>query len=369
MVRGRSATILSDGREIIYYSSSPAPPPAPPDRRGLAARARRSTLRYDRLQDAWVIYAAHRQDRSLLPADDQCPLCPSSSERLTEIPAHDYEVVVFENRYPALGADGRGAPADAGDVLAEVPAGGRCEVICYTADHDGTFAALSEERVGLVLAALIDRSVALGRRDDVEQVFCFENRGREIGVTQNHPHGQIYAYPYVAPRLQRAITAAHRHRERTGRNLYDDLCAAERADGRRLVLERAHWTAFVPFAARWPYEVHCYPNERVPDLAALGPDALEELPGVLLDLFGRFARLFSVPAPYIAAWHQAPVHEARDLVACHLELFTSRRADDKLKYLAGSESAMDAFTNDILPEAAAERLRALGGRARPPAVR
>ena len=135
---------------------------------------------------------------------------------------------------------------------------------------------------------------------------------------------------------------------------------SERAGGARIVLSATHWIAFVPHAARWPYEIHCYPTRRVPDLASLLPEERAELASVQLDLLGRFARLFDKPAPYVSGWHQAPVQAGREHFALHLELFTLRRSNDKLKYLAGSESGMDAFANDILPEQAAARLRALG---------
>jgi UDPglucose--hexose-1-phosphate uridylyltransferase len=156
------------------------------------------------------------------------------------------------------------------------------------------------------------------------------------------------------------LSSAQAHARRTGRNLFDDLVAAERAAGTRMVRAGHHWVAFVPHAARWPYEVHLYPVRRVPDLASLQPAELAELADFQLDLLGRFGRLFATPAPYISAWHQAPVRTGRQDFALHLELFTLRRADDKLKYLAGVESGMDAFTSDVLPERTADRLRGLG---------
>jgi UDPglucose--hexose-1-phosphate uridylyltransferase len=310
-----------------------------------------------------VIYASHRQDRSYLPSAQNCPLCPSTPEHPTEIPAASYEVVVFENRYPALSTPPAGATGTPPEtLLPERPATGRCEVVCYTDDHDSSFAELAPERVELVLAALIDRTAALSAVPGVEQVFCFENRGREIGVTQPHPHGQIYAYPFVTARTSRALASAVAYHRRTGRNLYDDVLAAEQADESRVLARTEHWTAFVPHAARWPYEIHLYPNRRVPDLASLDEAERRDLAVVEVDMFGRFARLFDQPAPYIAAWHQAPVREGRELFALHLELFTSRRASDKLKMLAGSESAMDAFASDVVPETAAARLRELAPR-------
>jgi UDPglucose--hexose-1-phosphate uridylyltransferase len=201
----------------------------------------------------------------------------------------------------------------------------------------------------------------------VEQVFCFENRGAEIGVTLGHPHGQIYGYPFTTPRTALMLRSVAEHKEQTGgRNLFDDVLAEERT-GERVVLEGDHWVAFVPYAAHWPYEVHLYPKRRVPDLLALDDGARTEFPQIYLELLRRFDRLFGTgesPTPYIAAWHQAPFGTLddfpgvqRDDFALHLELFTIRRTFGKLKFLAGSESGMSVFINDVPPETAAERLR------------
>ena len=371
--RVRKAGIrLADGRELIYFGEVPERPDEYPDRRQLTRVQVQSQARWDPLLGEWVIIASHRQDRTFQPAADQCPLCPSTAESLTEVPAPDYEVVVFENRFPTLGAQhsddpGNGPGRKAAEVptagpdtlLASRPAVGRCEVVCFSPCHDASFADLSAAQAATVMAAWVDRSIELGRLDGVEQVYCFENRGAEIGVTLSHPHGQIYAYPYVTPRTDRMLQACAGYLGRTGRNLFDDILAAEQADSARIVLQGSHWTAFVPYAAHWPYEVHLYPRRRVPDLVALEEAARAEFCELYLDLLGRFDRLFGKPAPYISAWHQAPVRH-RDDFALHLELYTIRRAPDKLKYLAGSESGMGAFANDVIPENAAQRLRELG---------
>jgi UDPglucose--hexose-1-phosphate uridylyltransferase len=245
-------------------------------------------------------------------------------------------------------------------LLATRPGNGRCEVVCFSQDHNASFADLTHDQAALVLAAWIDRSAALAALPGVEQVYCFENRGREIGVTLSHPHGQIYAYPFVTPRTARMLATSGGYHRDTGRNLFDDMLAAELADGSRLVVGTEHWVGFVPHAAHWPYEVHLYPRRRMPDLQALGSPEMHEFCDVYLDLLRRFDRLFEAPAPYISGWHQAPVRAGRAEFGLHLELFTIRRAPDKLKYLAGSESGMGAFTNDIGPEAAAATLRRLG---------
>ena len=232
-------------------------------------------------------------------------------------------------------------------------------MVCFSQDHNASFADLTHDQAALVLAAWIDRSAALAALPGVEQVFCFENRGREIGVTLSHPHGQIYAYPFVTPRTARMLATSAEYQRDTGRNLFDDVLAAELADGSRVVVAAEHWVGFVPHAAHWPYEVHLYPRRRRADLQALEPAEMAEFCDVYLDLLRRFDRLFDAPAPYISGWHQAPTRAGRPGFALHLELFTIRRAPGKLKYLAGSESGMGAFTNDIAPEAAAATLRKL----------
>ena len=144
-----------------------------------------------------------------------------------------------------------------------------------------------------------------------------------------------------------------------GGNLFDDLVAAELKAGTRIVARNEHWIAFVPEAARWPYEVRIFPAARVPDLPALGQAARAAFGPLYLDVLRRLDALFGRPAPYIAAWHQAPVSDlqARRAFAAHLKVLSIRRAPGKLKYLAGTESGMGVWTNDIVPEQAAQRLR------------
>jgi UDPglucose--hexose-1-phosphate uridylyltransferase len=209
-----------------------------------------------------------------------------------------------------------------------------------------------------VIDALADRTTEMSALPGVAQVFPFENRGVEIGVTLSHPHGQIYAYPTVPPRTQAMLRAAAKHAKSTGgHSLYADVLAAEQKARVRVVAANEHWTAYVPAAARWPYEVQVAPHRQVTDIPALSDAERDAFAPIYLDVLHRFDALFGQPMPYISAWHQAVVGEGRDLGYLHLQLFSIRRAADKLKYLAGSESAMGAFVNDIVPEAAAQRLR------------
>ncbi|MGF0171476.1 galactose-1-phosphate uridylyltransferase [Streptomyces sp. Marseille-Q5077] len=354
----KTSTRLADGRELVYYDLRDDTVRDAVDRRPLDRTVTTSEVRRDALLGDAVAIASHRQGRTYHPPADECPLCPSEGERLSEIPDSSYDVVVFENRFPSLAGDS-----------------GRCEVVCFTSDHHASFADLTEEQARLVLDAWTDRTSELSSLPSVEQVFCFENRGAEIGVTLGHPHGQIYAYPFTTPRTALMLRSLAAHKDATGGgNLFDAVLERELA-GRRVVLESEHWAAFVPYAAHWPYEAHLYPKRRVPDLLALDEEARSEFPKVYLELLRRFDRIFDgrdggensagePPTPYIAAWHQAPFGTleefegvVREDFALHLELFTIRRTSGKLKFLAGSESGMNVFINDVPPERAAERLR------------
>jgi UDPglucose--hexose-1-phosphate uridylyltransferase len=232
-------------------------------------------------------------------------------------------------------------------------------VVCFTADHNASFASLTPHRVRTVVEAWADRSAVLGAMDGIEQVYCFENRGEEIGVTLHHPHGQIYAFPFVTPRTTRMVAQAQGYAARTGGNLFDDLLAAELSSGSRVVARNEHWAAFVPAAARWPYEVLLFPIERVPDLPSLRDPARAAFGTIYLDVLRRMDALFGTPLPYIAAWHQAPVaaQGGRPEYGLHLQVLSVRRAPGKLKYLAGTESGMGVWINDVVPEEAARRLR------------
>ena len=365
----RTRRKLADGREIVYFDSSVLPRDAV-DRRDLPITTTQSQARFDALLGEWVVIASHRQTRTFLPPADQCPLCPSTDERSTEIPEHDYEVVSFENRFPSLStATAEFAEHVTGSPMTLLRNGfGRCEVMCFTSDHSLNFADLEPARARLVVDAWADRTAELSAIDGVAQVFCFENHGEEIGVTLSHPHGQIYAYPFVTPRVQKILANAQQYRSEHGGNLFGDFLAAERDAQTRVVQTNEHWTAFVPPAARWPYEVQFFPHRRVLDIFDLDDGERDAFAQIYLDVHRRFARRFADPMPYIAAWNQAPVTE-RSLRSedgtpqgnwwLHLQLFSIRRAPGKLKYLAGSESGQNVFINDTTPEDVAAELRAV----------
>ena len=351
----RIAATMADGREIIYFDETPDAVRVLVDPRDIPPVIPGSHVRYDALLGEWVGIAGHRQTRTYHPPANACPLCPSTQSNKSEIPSPDYDVVVFENRFPSFAGSGEIA---SGGTLFDTRAGnGRCEVVCFTSDHNATLSSLPPSRMRTVIDAWADRTAAMSGSPGVEQVFCFENRGVEIGVTLAHPHGQIYGYPFVTPKTAAAIRSAQAHRAATGSNLFADVLAGELTDGSRIVAENEHWVAFVPFAARWPVEVHLYPRRQVRDLTVLDGVERAALAELYLEVIKRMEGIFDDTLPAITGVHQAPVHAADDDFRLHLEVFSIRRDVGKLKFLAGSESAMGAFVNDITPEVAAQRLR------------
>ncbi|UQX89111.1 galactose-1-phosphate uridylyltransferase [Jatrophihabitans telluris] len=350
---------LADGRDIFYFDLKPGQDRSAPDTRELPETATSSQIRWDPLFSEWAVVAGHRQSRTYKPPAELCPLDPTrDANNPTEIPAPDYDVVVFENRFPSLTTDAAASFPDIHEFpFRSGPGAGRCEVVCFTSDHDTSFAQLDSAHARTVFDALADRTAELSTIESIAYVFCFENRGEEIGVTLSHPHGQIYGYPFVPPRMRNAAETAAAYERDHGACLRCELLQREIDVAERIVVRTEHWTALVPFAARWPYEVRIIANRHVPDLPALNDAERDDLAEIYLDVLRRFDGLFDTPAPYIAGWHQAPIREFRDSWHLGAEIFTIRRAPGKLKYLAGSESGAAVWINDVSPEIAAARLR------------
>lgn len=385
----RTAATLADGRELIYFDDSPSFVSGDRTRQLCDARPLSPRfdpvlsesgemlppvgphMRRDPLTGDWIPMASHRMNRTFLPTADTCPLCPArpgAEYSDGEIPDTDYDVAVFENRFPSLLAvPGEGAQVNSLDgeaIWQTAPAAGRCEVVCFSPEHEASVADLPENRIRTIIEAWVDRTESLMKLDGVQQVFCFENRGPEIGVTLPHPHGQIYAFPYIPARTEAILRQARQHEAETGGHLLSDIVAAEIRSGRRIVAESEHWVAYVPGAARWPVEVHLAPRRQIHDFTELTEAEKAELAREYLHLLRRLDQFFvdpntgdPLPLPYIAGWHQAVKGEGRRFSRLHLQLFSIRRAPGKLKYLAGAESGMAAWISDTTPELIADRIR------------
>ncbi len=346
-------TSMADGRDLIYYNDADTTLGADRsvDLRTLDPRPGTATMRQDPLTGEWISIAAARQGRAFLPPAHQDPLAPATPDNLSEVP-DNYDVVVFENRSPSFGPDLGGVELAGVGLGRTAPSHGRCEVVCFSPEHEGSFSSQTESRARTVIEAWADRTAVLSALPGVQQVFPFENRGEAIGVTLLHPHGQIYSYPYVTPRTQRLAESVAAF----GSGLFESILSFERASD-RVVLSGEHWTAYVPFAARWPIEVHMLPHRHIPDFAATSGAERDELSVLYRRLLRGIDALYDTPTPYIAAWHQAPVTVARTDIRLMLQVTSPRRAESKLKYLAGSESAMGAWIGDIEPEQAAQFIR------------
>ncbi len=319
-----------------------------------------SELRWNPLLGEWTITATHRQERTFLPPADYCPLCPTQPGAFeTEIPAPNFDIVVFENRFPSLQAAPPPPAVESSSLYPVRPAHGICEVVVYTDRHTTTLAEESVERIRRLILVWCDRFAELGAREEVAYVYIFENKGEAIGVTLHHPHGQIYAYPFIPPRVARQLAQAEQHWARTGRDLLGDILAAEQADGRRIVCENEAFVVFIPFFARYPYETLLVPKRQVTAIVDFDARERQRLAELLKTLLVGYDRLFGFSLPYIMALHQRPT-DGRDYpyVRFHIEFLPPHRTAAKLKYLAGSESGAGAFINDTIPEETAPRLRA-----------
>jgi len=318
-------------------------------------------LRWDPTLREWVAYATRRQDRTFLPPAEYCPLCPTKPGGFpTEIERDHYDIVVFENKFPSFALDA-GVPEEPGsDLTPTAPGLGVCEVVVYADDHDATLASLDERRIGNLIEVWADRYRELGASEEVAYVFIFENKGEAIGVTLHHPHGQIYAFPFVPPRPAKELGAATEFGEQNeGSCLHCDVLTQEREDGRRVVVEGEHFTAFIPFYAHFPFEVHVYARRCSPSIADLGAAERRDLASVLKRLLTGYDSLFGFSLPYMMVMHQAPTDGANyeGIAHFHIEFYPPNRTADKLKYQAGSETGAGAFVMDVLPEQSAETLR------------
>jgi UDPglucose--hexose-1-phosphate uridylyltransferase len=300
-----------------------------------------SEQRFNELRGEEVVYAIHRQGRTFLPTEDRCPLCPTPADLRsrgageTEIPLSAFEIAVFDNLYPTF----------------RTPHGA-AEVIVYTDSHHGSFGRLAAERAEALMWVWRHRYEELGAREDVRYVLIFENRGVEVGATLHHPHGQIYGYPFLppVPKLERAADA------RLQGCAPCELLRRELSDGRRIVYENESVAAYVPYAARWPYETHVVIRRHRPSLLDCDPVELRLLAECLQTLTRGYDALFAKPFPYVMVVHQAPTDGCSD-GHLHVEFYPPMRTATKLKYPAGSEQGGGTFVGDTLPEDSAAALR------------
>lgn len=345
-----------DGRALTLYSSAPItahdPAPSPSPQPALA----NPHLRWHPLRGEWVTYAAFRQHRPFLPPPEYNPLAPGSDPaNPTELPRGDYQIAVFDNRFPSLAPDAHDPPAL---HVPSAPANGRCEVVVFTQDPDAPLHSLGAARIDLLLQVWADRTARAARNGAIRYLLPFENRGAEVGVTLHHPHGQIYAYPFVPPIPQRMLEREQAHFDRHGENLLVAMARTELADGQRIVYRNEHAVAFVPVCARYPYEAWVMPLEPVENFAALGAGQRRALALAVRAVLLKYEGLWQRPFPYLMTWYQAPLDgKPHPETQLHAEFCPPYRTRERLKFLAGTELGAGMYAMDVLPEEKAHELQ------------
>lgn len=347
-----------DGRKLWLYSRRPISANISAPSPGNEALHPNPHFRWHPLRGEWITYASYRQGRTFMPPPEFNPLAATvDAQNPTELPQGDYDVAVFQNRFPSLSQAAHSAPAS---LVATMPATGQCEVVVFTQDANSTLGTLPLSHLELLLEVWGERTRMLGAENNIAYVLPFENRGVEVGVTLHHPHGQIYAYPFVPPvpkRMHDQETAFYRQ---TRQAMLEHYIERELAEKTRLIYAGPHAIAFIPAWARYPYEVWVAPIKAAPHLAALTAEQRADLARALKTVLKKYDAMWDRPFPYLMAWYQAPT-DAQDHPESHVhaEFYPPYRTRDKLKYLAGTELAAGMFASDALPEEKALDLQAV----------
>lgn len=315
-------------------------------------------LRYNPLLNTWTMVAANRQHRPNMPKD-YCPFCPGSGK----VP-DQYDVLLYPNDFPALSTHPQpAAQTPAHSTFVEAPAYGICEVILYASQHHANLYNLSDQHL-LKLINLWSTRFATHQTDPrIKYIFPFENRGEAVGVTMPHPHGQLYAYPFVPLKIRTELDNCRRYYQQTGNNLFADMLAQELADGRRIIFQNQYFTAYIPYFTDYPYGVFVVPNFHCLDITQLTPPQQLALAHTLRHITGGYDALFGTQYPYMMCFHQQPVNEpyyadCDQYFRFHIEFYAVWRAPGVVKYYASSETGAWAAANTRLAEDTAPELRA-----------
>lgn len=327
--------------------------------------------RWHPLREEWVIIAAHRQDRpwsgGTIERDQQqlpeylpdCYLCPGNL-RVSGARNDDYTgTFVFDNDHPSVGSDAPRTLLPPPGIYRNQPARGIARVVCYSPNHSLALAELEPPEIANLLAVWQEQYRTLGAGSEIKHVLIFENKGEAVGVSNPHPHCQIYATNFVFKTIETEARAGQRHLAETGRVLFQDVLQAELADGRRVICENETAVAFIPYFARYAYEVFVAPKATYPSIAGLPAAELRDFAALLKQVLVKFDNLWGMPFPYVMPLHQAPT-DGQDYSGFHfhIEFHPPLRRPNLLKYLAGPEIGGGNFLSDTAPEEKAAELRA-----------
>jgi UDPglucose--hexose-1-phosphate uridylyltransferase len=348
--------VKPDGRHLTLYSNRPIPAGIVATSPFAEPQNANPHLRWHPLRGEWIAYAAFRQNRTYQPPPQYNPLAATSDpQHPTEMPAGDYEIAVFDNRFPSLAIDAHDPPLL---PVPTAPANGHCEVVVFTQDPQAALGKLPLSRIELLLQVWGDRTSRVGGKHHIQYVLPFENRGAEVGVTLHHPHGQIYCYPFIPVVPARQLAQEREYFLQHASSLLVDMARTEAEDGTRVLYQDGHAIAFVPACARYPYEVWVMPTAHCKDFASLSPAQRGSLARALKTVLLKFDKLWDRPFPYLMAWYQAPTDGAdHPETQLHAQFYPPYRTRDRLKYLAGTELAAGMFAMDVLPETTAYELQ------------
>ena len=329
--------------------------------------------RWHPLREEWVIVAAHRQSRPWSgaevgarakrppPFDPTCFLCPGNSRVGGAVNPSYAGTFVFDNDHPCVGPNAPRELIRPAGIYRNGAATGIARVVCYSPRHDLTLAELDVEGVNALLKTWQQQMRELATHSDVTFVLIFENKGEVVGVSNPHPHCQIYATNFTFKYIETELAVGRRHLEETGRILFHDILAAERQDGRRIIAQHGRAIAFVPYFARYAYETYVAPLRSVATIDALTDDERLDLATVLREVVIRFDNLWRMPFPYVMVLHQAAVRGNSKGFHFHIEFHPPLRRPNLLKYLAGPEIGGGNFLSDTSPEEKAAELVAAAG--------
>jgi UDPglucose--hexose-1-phosphate uridylyltransferase len=308
-----------------------------------------SEIRWNPILREWVVITTSRNSRPVMP--QRCPFCSDAPEG-----AGKWDVKFLPNRFPSLLPECPEPRGSRSGFLRRAAGRGACEVVLYTSDHNATLYDLGQRHVEKLVRLLIARHNFLSKKNFVKYVLIFENRGAAVGVTNEHPHAQIYALPFVPPLVNREIGSNHEFVKREGKCLFCRAVKEEISDSRRIVYKRGGFVAFVPFYARWSYEVHLYPTDHISSLADFEDKHVIGLARALKDISRMYDQLFNFKLPYMMILHQAPVNSGNySTYHLHVEFYPIHRNRDQIKFTASVENT-GVFLNDNLPEAKAMEL-------------
>jgi len=327
--------------------------------------------RWHPLRSEWVIIAAHRQDRPWQGATitsplhtpeyvEDCYFCPGNV-RVSGARNEDYRgIYTFDNDHPCVGPNAPQELSPPAGIYRNRPAHGLARVVCYSPKHNLTLAELEVSEIEELLKAWQAQYAELGGRPEVRHVLVFENKGEVVGVSNPHPHCQIYATNFIFKTIENEAMISRQHFEETGRVLFQDILQAEHDDGRRIVFENSSAVAFVPYFARYAYECYVAPKATHAELSGLSSNELRDLAEVLKVMTVRYDNLWRMPFPYVMTLHHAPTDGADySGFHFHIEFHPPLRKPNLLKYLAGPEIGGGNFLSDTLPEDKAKELRNL----------